>query len=755
MLEKALALHQQGHLARAAALYRKILARNPKNADALHLLGVIELQQQNPSAAVALIDRAIKLNPNNAVFFSNRGTALKDLQRFEDALTSFDRALAIQPGFAEVLNNRGLALYGLKRFDDAIDSFQRSLAIKPNHAKALNNRGLALQAAKRFDEALASYDRALAIEPNYAEALSNRGNTLQDLKRFEDALTHYDFALAIKPDYAEALNNRGAVLQRMRRFDDALASYNSALSIRPNYAEALCNRGKVLRDLKRLDEALKSFDASLEIRRDYADAWDNRGNTLKDLRRFEEALESFDKALAIEPDDAFLLGLRLSCKMSICAWRGLDEDFRRLDALLVSGGKASEPFSVLATPSPAASQRICARAYVNERHPPSSLLPKLEKRYEHTRIRLGYFSADFRSHPVASLMAKVFECHDRKQFEIIGFSFGPVKKDPMRTRLEKAFDRFFEVGGMSDSKVALLARSLELDIAVDLNGFTQGSRTDVFSMRASPIQVNYLGYPGTMGASYIDYLIADQTLIPESDQKYYAEKIVYLPSTYMPGDPTREISEKSEGRIAFGLPETGFVFCCFNNAYKILPAIFDVWMRLLKSVASSVLWLPESNEAVMRNLKSEANARGVDESRLIFARLLSNPADHLARLRLADLFLDTHPYNAHATANDALWAGVPIVTCSGETFPGRVATSLLRAIGLSELITHSMDEYEGLALELATDAQKLSSVKQKLAANRLSQPLFDVSQFTKHIESAYAAMWNRHQAGCAPDHIYI
>jgi predicted O-linked N-acetylglucosamine transferase (SPINDLY family) len=754
VLQKAFSLHQKGQLAEAATLYRKILSQNPKNSDALHLLGVIELQRQDPSAAMALIDGAIKLNPNNAVFLCNRGNALKDLKRFDEALASYDRALAIKPDFAEVLNNRGLALQGLMRLEEAVESYRRSLAIKPDHVKALNNLGFALHGLKRFDGALANYDHALAIMPDYVEAFSNRGNTLQELKRFEDALMNYDLALAIRPGYAEALNNRGAALQNLKRFDDALASYNRALTIRPDYAEAHNNRGKVLTDLNRRDEALASIDRALAIQPDYVDALDNRANTLRDLKRFDEALTSAARALAMEPDNASLFGLQLSCKMSICEWYGLDDDFHRLSDMVVSGKKASEPFSILATPLSAALQRACSETYIREKHPPNSLLTKLKSTFEHSRIRLGYFSADFRNHAVAYAMAELFERHDREKFEVIGFSFGPVRRDAMRVRLEKAFDRFFEVGAMSDKDVALLVRNLEIDIAIDLNGFTQGCRTDVFAMRSAPIQVNYLGYPGTMGAEYIDYLIADPTLIPEDHQNHYAEKIVYLPDTYMPSDSTRTFA-KAASKAECGLPELGFVFCCFNNAYKIVPDIFDIWMRLLKRVQGSVLWLPRSNDAAMRNLRLAADARCVDPQRIVFARFLANPEDHLARLKFADLFLDTVPYNAHATASDALWAGLPILTCLGKTFPGRVAASLLSAVGLPDLITHNLDEYEALGFELANDPQKLRSLRQRLEANRLTHPLFNAPLFTKQLESAYVAMWRRHRSGLRPEHIHV
>jgi predicted O-linked N-acetylglucosamine transferase (SPINDLY family) len=788
VLEDAVSLHEQGRLAEAAALYRKMLADNPGNADALHLLGVVELQSNNPSAAAELIGRAIGINPRSAIYFSNlglafralgrfdealacyaralairpdyadalnhRGNVLRDLKRFPDALASYARALAVRPDFADALNNHGAALSDLKRFDEALASYDRALALRPDYAEALNNRGAVLSELKRFDEALASYDRALAVQPDHAEVLNNRGNVLSELKRFEDALVSYDRALAILPDYFEAWYNRGAALSELKRFDEALASHDRALSLRPDSADALNNRGNALRDLKRFDDSLASYDAALTVRPDFAEALYNRGNALSGLKRFDEALASYDRALAIRPDYAFLPGWRLFCRMAICDWRGIADDFSRLAEAIESGESASSPSVVLATPLSAAQQKQCAEIFIRANHPPNPLLGKFPGSYKHDRIRLGYFSADFHNHATAYLMAELFERHDQARFELNAFAFGPPNNDAMRTRLKRSFDRFIEIGAVSDQDAALLARSLEIDIAIDLKGFTEGSRTEIFAMGAAPIQVNYLGYPGTMGAGYIDYLIADPTLIPPEQRRHYAEKIVYLPDCYQVNDAKRMIAGKNFTRNECGLPEKGFVFCCFNNSYKIAPALFDIWMRLLNEVEGSVLWLLEDNASATKNLRAEAQSRGVAPERLVFAKRIDLPR-HLARHRAADLFLDTLPYNAHTTASDALWAGLPVLTCLGETFAGRVAASLLHAIGLPELISRDLGAYEARALELAANPEKLQLLRERLSENRLTQALFDTARFTRHIESAYAAMWERHRAGFPPEHIHV
>ncbi len=378
---------------------------------------------------------------------------------------------------------------------------------------------------------------------------------------------------------------------------------------------------------------------------------------------------------------------------------------------------------------------------------------RYSNRSKHSRIRLGYFSADFRDHPVGRAISGLIEHHDRNRFELIGFALAKSKRDQVRLRLEKSFDRFFDVSTVSDNHVAAQARKLEIDIAIDLTGFTEGSRTGIFAFRPAPIQVNYLGYAGTMGADYIDYLIADRTIIPEEHRQYYTEKIAYLPHSYMPSSADTRVPERSFLRKQFDLPEGAFVFCCFNGAYKISPDMFDIWMRLLKRVENSVLWLGYNNDPVLQNLRSAAAARGIGEERLVFTRSIPERDVHLSRLTLADLFLDTLPYNAHATASDALCACLPVLTCLGTTFPGRVAASLLNAAGLPELIAGTHGEYEAMATRLALNPQQQLSIRQRLAQNHATFPLFNPKLFARNIESVYEAMLKRHEAGLGPDHI--
>jgi predicted O-linked N-acetylglucosamine transferase (SPINDLY family) len=448
-----------------------------------------------------------------------------------------------------------------------------------------------------------------------------------------------------------------------------------------------------------------------------------------------------------------LYGARLNAKMQICDWGGLDAAITQIAAQIERSEPVCAPFLVMALADSAALQRKAAEIWVQHECPPNLSLPPIPKRGKHDRIRIAYFSADLREHPVSMLTAELFETLDRSKFELNAFSFGPDTQDTMRGRMERAFDRFIDVRTETDQNIALLARSMEIDIAVDLGGFTRGARPRILAMRAAPLQVSYLGYSGTMGAEYIDYLIGDPTLIPEGHRRHYNEKIIYMPHSYLANDSKRSIADKVFTRGELGLPQTGFVFCCFNSSYKITPGAFNTWMRILKRVQNSVLWLSAGNPGAASNLRREAVRRGVNAERLIFAEPMASPSEHLSRHRVADLFIDTFPYNAHTTASDALWAGLPALTCLGEAFAGRVAASLLNAIRLPELICSTREHYEELAVELACDPHRLAAIKQKLADQRLTTPLFDTRRFAKNLESAFTQIYERYQAGLPADHI--
>ncbi len=718
--QQAVALFQTGQLSQAQAICEKILKIQPKNFEALHMSGLIAIQLNNLPKGVELIGKAIKINPHNADCHVDLGFALQQLRQLDAALASYDKAVAIMPSYVSAYYNRGLVLQELKQFDTAVASYDKAIAIKPDHAMAYVNRGAALKELKQFDAALASYDRAIALQPGNANAHYNRGIVLQELQQYLGAVASYDKAIAIKPDHAMAYVNRGAALKELQQLDAALASYDRAIAIKPDHAMAHVNRCAVLNDLK----------------------------------QYSAALDCYDKAIAINPGYAYLYGSRLHTKMLQCNWAGIDNEFNELITRIKRGEKATYPFSALAITDDLSIQRQAAEILLKDKHPANVSLGNMPKRSRGAKIRIGYYSADYHNHATTYLMAELFEHHNKDNFELIAFSFGPDKNDEMRKRVCGAFDQFIDVRNQTDTNVALLSRKMAIDIAVDLKGLTQHGRPGIFSYRAAPVQVNYIGYPGTVGAEYIDYIVADKTLIPETSKQFYAEKVVFLPNSYQVNDSKRVISDKQFTRTELGLPQDAFVFCCFNNNYKITPDTFDVWMRILKQTEGSVLWLLEGNPTVVHNLGKEAEARGVRRERLIFAGRMPL-AEHLARHRLADLFLDTLPYNAHTTASDALWAGLPVLTCVGKAFASRVAASLLNAIHLPELITQTQPDYEALALELASQPDKLQAIKSKLEDNRLTTPLFDCKLFTKHIEKAYAEMYERYLADLPPEHIYI
>jgi protein O-GlcNAc transferase len=748
---RGIILHGLRRLEEAVASFDRAVAIRADFAAALVNRGIALRQLRRFDEALMSYDMALAINPGHAHVLFSRGNVLRDLQRYDEALDSYRRAVAIKPDHAEALNNCGLTLHDLKRFAEAVASYDNVLSVRPDHAEAHRNRGAALGELGRFDEALASYDKALAVKPDHAEAWASRGDALQRLRRHHEALASYDKALSIKPEHAEAWNNRGLALWHLRRLEEALASYDKALAIEPDHAEALNNRGPALWDLKRCEEALASYDRALATRPGHAELLYNRGVMLQDLKRHEPAIADFARVLALNPQYKYLKGHLLHARLHCCDWSGYADELQRLAADVRVGTCASNPFAFLGLSATARDQLACARTWVRDKCPASPTPIWQGERYSHDKIRVAYLSADFHDHPMAQLMAGVFERHDGARFETIALSFTSEGQSAMRARLRGAFGCFIDVRHEDDHQVARRIRDLEIDIAVDLMGFTRDARSGIFALRPAPVQVNYLGLNATMGADYIDYIIADRYVIPERSRDCYGEKVVYLPDSFQGNDAMRPIGGTELTRSAAGLPDQGFVFCSFNNSYKITPTMFDIWMRLMRAVDGSVLWLMAGlNAAVERNLRREAEHRGVAADRLIFAPRASY-AEYMAGFRLADLFLDTLPFNGCTTASDALWNGLPLVTVSGETFVSRMAGSLLRAVGLPELVTHSLADYEALALRLARDADALMAVKAKLAENRAACPLFDTDRFRRHLEVAYATMWERARRGEPPE----
>ena len=709
-LGQAITAHQAGNLAQAEALYNVVLSKDDRHFDALHMLGVLAGQRGDFPKADRLIRLALDSDPRSFAAHSNHARVLLELKQYEQALGAAEQALSL-------------------------DS---------NYVNAHLFRGCALLLLRKLEPALQSFDRALALAPDFVLALFDRGEALFELKRYQEALAAYQKALAIQPDYADALKGVGNVFYALQHFDRALAAYDKALAIRPDFPEAWLGRGNVLYQLGRA-----ACDQAPAQKPDFAGAWPARGNFSSGQAHFHQALAAYDKALALKPDLKYAQGSRLRAKMQVCDWSNLDEECSRLLSAVRNGTHASDPFTLLATPSSPDDQLKCARLFVADRVCRDDEPLRLGQRQSRDRIRIAYLSADFRQHVIATVVAGLLELHDRSRFEILGVSFGSDDRSELRGRLRNAFDRFHDVRNNTDREVAEFLRDKEIDIAIDLMGHTEHSRPGIFVNRPAPVQVNYLGFPGTMGADFIDYIIADRVVLPLDQQSFFAEKIVHLPDSYQPTDSRREVSPNIPRRSEIGLPEDRFVFCCFNNSYKVSPRIFDIWMRLLKSIEGSVLWLTVADDPTRENLRREAQGRGIEAGRLVLTDRMEH-ADYLARQVLADLFLDTLPYNAHGTGSNALGAGLPVLTCRGTTFAGRVGTSLLQAVGLPELVTDSLEEYEALALKLATDPALFRSVRGKLQANRATCALFDTDRLRRHIEAAYQTMWERYRRGEPP-----
>lgn len=785
-LNQAFNLHQQGEFSKAGVLYQMVLSKDPENFDALHLLGLLAYQNNDPSTAVKLIGKAvlvtkgnsqaysnlalayealgnyenakinirkaISIDQNNAEYHFRLGSILIELESNKDALNEFNKVTNIEPKFYQAWINKGLVLLELKQPLEALACINSAIQINAESPEAHFIKGNALHELKRLDEALINYEIALNINNKFEYAYCNKGITLFDLGRVEEAVQNFIKAIKIDPEFTDAFYNLGNSYGYLRKYIEAIEAYDKALKIKPNFAEALANRANTLFNLNRLQEALLNYDAAIAHKVDYEDAYNNRGNTLKDLRIFDKAIIDFEAVEKLNPQYKNLSGMLLHTKMLICDWDDFEIRKKNLIESINIGLIASPCFAVLAITDTPSVQLKAAKNFMKESRKKiknSNILIPQRK----SKIHIAYYSGDFREHPVSYLTAQLFELHNKERFELSAFYYGPADTSDMRKRIEAAFENFFDVSSKSDEEIAELSRNIGVDIAIDLSGMTAYARNEIFLSRAAPIQLHYCGYLGTMGADYYDYLIADSVLIPAEKQKFYTEKIIYL-SSYQVNDGNRPISEELIKKNIFGLPENKFIFCCMNDNYKITPVTFDSWARIMLAVPESVLYLYSSNKWAKENLNKEIFKRGVDPSRLIFSDRVNRDI-YLARYKLFDLFLDTFIYNAGTTASDALWAGLPVITCAGESFASRIAASVLSAIGLQELITETQEDYEKAAIELALNPLKLEAIKEKLKRNKSTTNLFNTQKFTQEIEDAFMNIYDRYITGQQPSNVIM
>jgi predicted O-linked N-acetylglucosamine transferase (SPINDLY family) len=783
-LERARSLHRKGDLAEAERLVQSVLQRNGADVDALQHMALLQVQRGALEAARQYVDRALGLEPARAELHCLRAEIAGSLGWAEQALESYAEALALRPDYFDALVNMSDALLRAGRAAEALALCDRALRLRPADLASLNNRGNALQALKRHEEALACFDRVRDALPDNPDVLSNRASVLLTLGRFGDAEAECRQALAAKADHAMALLNLGRALGAQGKLEEAVRRYDAALALRPSEFDAWCDRAGLLRELQRPREAAESLRRALELRPDsagtwsdlaatlvhaedfaaalaacaralaldagLADAWSNRGLSLLFLERYDEAMAAYDKAFALDPRTPYAIGHLAWLRLRAGDWH----DAAQLYEHIAHGARAERPFALpfefLFFSDRASEQLACARAYSRDKYPTRSPLLWTGERYRHERIRLAYISADFREHPASHLLAGLFERHDRARFEVYGVSIGPRDSGPTAARVAGAFEHFLHVRERTNREIAQLLRDFEIDIAVDLMWDTTHGRPAIYAHRPCPLQVNYLGFPGTTGSSFHDYLIADSFLVPVGRDGDYSEKVVRLPDSFQANDSVGRGPGPAPTRLEAGLPPQGVVFCSFNKSPKITPEMFGVWMDILREVPGSVLWLWGGDASLERNLRREAETRGVAPERLVFAPGLPY-AKHLARLQCADIALDTLPFNGGATTSDALRCGVPMVTLPGDALAARMSGSLLHAIGMPELVTSSRDEYRSLAVRLGQDEALLARTKAKLEANRRTQPLFDTERFRRHIEAAYEIMWRRHQSGEAPE----
>lgn len=777
-LHQAFALHQQGQLGQARALYEQVLAREPAHAQALYLLGTLALQARDMRLAETMLSKAARANPRHVPTLINLAMALSQLDKHAAALEAVERALALEPTSVPARGARVGMLVRASRAADALREVDALLAAGVQSAELWVNKGIAHNELGQAAEAGRCFDHVLSLAPNHPDAQSQKVKLLIARERYDDALELVDRVLATSPNDAQAHANRGHVLVELRRYADAVEACGRACAIEVSVdrltrlSTALCLAGRV-------GEAEVTIKNARGLDAEYPPLWVAAGVVLASLGDYATAALNFDRFLRVRGNEDKVLLLKADAliqaksyaaaieslalcsietpaalsqsvyaKLMLANWTGIEADAQRLLTKVQAGDDVCSPFALLPVANEAA--LMCSAARVYARGTDCSAHSQWRASQERgEKLRIGYFSADFHNHATCMLMAEMLAAHDHERFEVYGFSFGPIERDAMTDRIAPCFDQFLYVKDWSVDRIAAQARQLQLDIAIDLKGYTQHGRPQLFAKGCAPVQVSYLGYPGTLGSACMDYIIADHTVIAPEHEVHFSEKVVRMPHSYQCNDSQRPIAERVFERGELGLPDSAFVFVCFNNNYKILPEVFARWMRILQAVTGSVLWLYQGTPEGADKLRGHAAAAGVDPQRLVFAPHM--PADqHLSRLRHADLFLDTLPCNAHTTASDALWAGVPLLTCLGNAFQGRVAASLLRALSLDELVTTHLDDYEATAIDLARSPERLAALRARLATQRQTSSLFDGTRFARNLESALITMADRHYAGLPP-----
>ena len=754
---------EQGDIPKAMESYNNALELDPGYTLALNNIGLIYQEHKEYDSAEKFYKKAIKTDPSFYEAWLNLGNVLQDQQKHDDSLNCYNKALELNPSSFQVYNSIGTLLKSNGNPDLAKKKFKRAVELNPEYSEAYYNLGCIYQEEGDNDEAIGYYLKCIEVSPDYAQAYTNIGNVFLTKKMFNEAESYYLKAMEISPDFAEAYNNAGSLYQSRNELEKAIEYLEKATVLAPDIPEFHLNLGITHRKFGDLTKAFDSFMTAIELVPDFAEPWFNLGEVHKDLGRFNEAIDCYEKTLELKPDSDTVIDQLAITYQRICKWDNAERCIKQIINLTEKSLNAGE--AVAGTPHNCMTRRddplLCyrvAKSWSEEISAEVAIVKEKftfgNKRKEKDKIRVGYLSNTFLNHPGGHLIAGLFGEHNRDAFEIFAYSYGPDDESYYRKKIESESDSFIDISGVGDEEAATMINRDEIDILVDLRGYTKNSRPKICALRPSPVQVVYLGFPGSSGAEFYDYLIADKTIVPQEHLQYFSENIVYMPDCYQVNNNDQPISEAVFSRKEAGLPEDGLVFCSFNTEYKVEPVMFSCWMEILKTVPNSVLWLLSSSEEVSENLSKEAESRGVNKNRLVFAKQMAKDK-HLKRSQLADIAFDTKIVNGHTTTSDALWAGLPVITMPGNHFSSRVSASILKAAGLPELVVTTLEEYKELAVELSLNEDMLKKLKTKVEENRRTESLFDTQLFASNIEKAYKIMWDRFKNDSPHDLIEI
>ncbi|MDB0003052.1 tetratricopeptide repeat protein [Alphaproteobacteria bacterium] len=748
-------LYNQRKFDEVADLTKKLIKQYPHSVILWNLLGAASKSLGNVDESISSFQKVIDLNPRFADGYNNLGVSLQEKGSLNESIKHLNKAISLRPKYAQAYNNIGIAYQKKGELNVAAKQIKKAISLNPNYVEAYNNLATIIQDQGNINQAIQYFNKAIFLNPSYPEAHYNLGLAFSELNEFDSAIQSYKKALTLKPNYPEAYNGLATIISQQGKTDEAIKLFNKALLLKPDYSEVYYNIGIIFKKKNRLNEALESYHKAINYKPNDVASLYNIAIIYHEQGKLNEAIDYCDKALLKRPDYDKAQAQKLYQKAQTCDWETIQKD-KELFSKLGTLKNHIPPFTMLFFEDNPTNHYLRSKLYAKKKYLQKQIpFDKIHRISKKERLRIGYFSADLQNHATMYLASKIFENYNKEKFEVYVYSFGEsLQNDEVREKLKNSVDVFKDVINLGDKDIAMLARADQIDIAIDLKGYTKNSRTGIFAYRAAPIQINFLGYPGTMGAKFFDYIIADSTIIPESKQNFYSEKIIYMPHTYQPTSHSSIISNKIFTRSEMNLPNHSFVFCCFNNSYKISPDEFSIWMRILNKVENSVLWLISSNKWAKQNLRKEAENHGIASNRLIFAKQIPH-SDHLARLKLADLFLDTFNVNAHTTTSDALWAGTPVITKLGNSFASRVAASILKAVELPELVVQNEKQYESLILEIANSPKKLFKIKQTLSANKLSKPLFNSDMYINHLEDAYRQVFENYLKGSKFKTIYI